>query len=573
MRLTPPPLYFMHLPRTGGTALGQWLRMTYGRHAYVDLQISRLPGMDAARLRNHTCYHSWHLGRGMFEWLSRPDLVCITLLRHPIERSVSDIYGIQRAALNHGQRFTASCLASLQPWLHASPDDCIRSGVMDRLLTNAQSRILGSRREYAFLQRAPSGLFWQPLNAVSWFDFPWLDERAPEVDSALHRDAVVWLDAMAVVGLTERFAESLLLIGDRLGIPIPTKLPHTNINPKRDGAAMRYRDQLSPLSIARLEELNRHDLELYDQARERFEEQWTRYQVQPRRTYSLAPHVRKISRPPNFLKQPVRAALHRGAAMNRYIAWFGVRQGLAVLWATLFAPDGEVRVKLQQVRTPLSLRVCTSDFRIYGQVLGRREYDIPLHHSPRTIIDAGANIGLTAIYFANRYPTARILAIEPEASNYAMLCKNVAAYSQIAPIRAALWDTHTMVTLAGAPGVFGAIRANPRKQKADDVALGQVETVTISQLMHDYHLDCVDVLKVDIEGAERVVFAAAASWIGHIGVIIAELHDRFEPGCTLTFNAATRIFPLEWRSGEHVVVARSGCVSLPSEAERNNIDA
>jgi|GEM_PF-1807130 len=292
MRLTAVPVYFMHLPRTGGTALGRWLRTAYGRRAYVDLQVSRLPGMDAAHLGGRSCYHSWHLGRGMFERLGRPDLACITLLRHPIERAVSDIYGIQRTALNHGDRFTASCLADLQPWLCAAPEDCIRSGAMDRLLTNVQCRILGSRREYTAWQQAPRGTFWRPLNDVSWFDFPWLDEHEPQNDANVQQDAAAWLDAMAVVGLTERFTESLLLIGDLLGIPSPAKMTRANENPGRSAGALRYRDRIAPLALDRLAALNRHDLELYDQASERFEQQWARYQAQPRRTYSIAARLR-----------------------------------------------------------------------------------------------------------------------------------------------------------------------------------------------------------------------------------------------------------------------------------------
>lgn len=565
MRLTPPPIYFMHLPRTGGTGLGKWLRTAYGRRAYVDLQVSRLPGMDAARLRGFSCYHSWHLGRGMFEWLNRPDLSCITLLRHPIERAVSDMYGIQRAALDHGQRFTAACLADLQPWLRASPDDCIRSGVMDRLLTNVQCRILGSRREYTFLQQAPRGTFWQPLNAVSWFDFPWLDEHAPAADADLQWDAASWLDAMAVVGLTERFAESLLLIGDLLGIPPPSDLPHANVNPKRVNDTMRYQDRLSPAALARLEELNQFDLDLYAQAQERFAEQWARYQARPRRTYSIAPRLRQLFHPLSAWLRHAGKPLRRAPALRQYVGWFGRRQGLRIYWATLFGPGGEAQIQTGRAAAPVHLRLRTSDFRIYGQVMGREEYALPLGQPPRVIVDAGANIGLSAVYFANRYPAASILAIEPEAANYGLLCKNVAAYPQIVPIRAALWDVPTTAALVGQPGLYGAVRVQMTEQPLPGTGMGEVATVTLTQLMADYQLDYVDLLKMDIEGAEQKVFAAAAPWIGQVNVIIAELHDRLYPGCALSFYAATRGFDCAWRRGEHIIVARRNFIQ-PDQA-------
>jgi FkbM family methyltransferase len=58
---------------------------------------------------------------------------------------------------------------------------------------------------------------------------------------------------------------------------------------------------------------------------------------------------------------------------------------------------------------------------------------------PPVIIDAGANVGLCAVFYANRFPDARIIAIEPEPSNYEMLKKNTAPYPNITTVHAALW--------------------------------------------------------------------------------------------------------------------------------------
>jgi len=47
---------------------------------------------------------------------------------------------------------------------------------------------------------------------------------------------------------------------------------------------------------------------------------------------------------------------------------------------------------------------------------------------------------MCSIYFTHRYPEAKIIAIEPEASNFAVLLKNVQPYPKIIPIHAALWN-------------------------------------------------------------------------------------------------------------------------------------
>jgi len=254
-------------------------------------------------------------------------------------------------------------------------------------------------------------------------------------------------------------------------------------------------------------------------------------------------------------------AAHFIFAPRQYMRWFGRREGLRVFVASLFNPRGEVIVHPRQVRAPLTLRLGTSDFRIYGQVIARAEYALPLSHPPGVIIDAGANIGLTAIYYANRYPAARILALEPEASNFSQLRKNVAAYPQIIPLPAALWSTAITLALtnpAKRSGAYGRFYAQPLEPDGRFPVVGQVTSVTVAQLLADYNLDFVDLLKVDIEGAEREVFASPTAWIERVGVIIIELHDRYVRGCALNFYAATRGFACEWHSGEHVIVARRG---------------
>ena len=61
----------------------------------------------------------------------------------------------------------------------------------------------------------------------------------------------------------------------------------------------------------------------------------------------------------------------------------------------------------------------------------RREYDCSFAADPKVIIDGGANIGTASIFNANRYPGARIYAIEPDPSNFDMLQKNTRNYLSV----------------------------------------------------------------------------------------------------------------------------------------------
>jgi methylase of polypeptide subunit release factors len=70
----------------------------------------------------------------------------------------------------------------------------------------------------------------------------------------------------------------------------------------------------------------------------------------------------------------------------------------------------------------------TKDLSVLKQVFVERQYDFPLPKAPISIADAGTNSGLLAVYFANRYPGASVIAIEPEDSNFKLLKRNASPY-------------------------------------------------------------------------------------------------------------------------------------------------
>ena len=191
---------------------------------------------------------------------------------------------------------------------------------------------------------------------------------------------------------------------------------------------------------------------------------------------------------------------------------------------------------------------------VFEEIIVNSEYHFEYAGEPRTIVDAGANIGLTSVFFANRFPQARIFAIEPEASNFEMLKKNAGAYPNIVCIHAALWKESIPLDLTN-PGT-GNWGFQTKEHRADESTAGIVPGITLDQLMQSHGYDAIDVLKVDIEGAEKEVFEASASWIDRIGAIIIELHDRTKSGCSQSVYAAAKDFPIEWRKGETIFLCR-----------------
>jgi len=212
--------------------------------------------------------------------------------------------------------------------------------------------------------------------------------------------------------------------------------------------------------------------------------------------------------------------------------------------------------KLPGVKHPFYIRIGTTDASVLKQVFGERQYDYPLPILPGVIVDAGANIGLSAIFFANRYPDALILAIEPEDSNFQLLQRNTAPYPQISALKAALWQKNQQIRLIDPRDGNDGFRIKEETIN-EDVCLGFVQGMTLDAIMAERALSFIDVLKIDVEGAEKEVFENSSNWIDRVRIIIAELHDHIKSGCSTAFSRATQGFEFNGPArGETVIRIR-----------------
>jgi len=235
---------------------------------------------------------------------------------------------------------------------------------------------------------------------------------------------------------------------------------------------------------------------------------------------------------------------------------FGL-QGIALVTkARLQRRPIEVAVYVPGVKYPIHLRLRTTDVSLFSEILLKSEYDCGAIRSPKVILDAGANIGVASVFFANKYPDAQIIAIEPEASNFQLLVKNTAQYPRITCIEAALWNSDTTVTLADPGGGNWAFRTLEAERTGNPTQRQTVEAITVHTLMNRLGLDRIDLMKVDIEGAEREVFGGTPLWIDKVGLIAIELHDAILPGCSRAVYLATRDFQWEFKRGETIFLGR-----------------
>ena len=173
------------------------------------------------------------------------------------------------------------------------------------------------------------------------------------------------------------------------------------------------------------------------------------------------------------------------------------------------------------------LRENSSDYYTFDQVFLRDQYNIHFPFEPRTILDAGANIGLAAVYFSHRYPQANIVAIEPSVDNFTVLQKNIASYDKIKAYCKGLWNNDVYLKIINTEGVQNAFMVAETTEN-NPAAL---PAISIDTIMKEQNWESIDILKVDIEGSEKEVFELNyENWLPKCKAIVIELHDNMKRG-------------------------------------------
>jgi len=226
------------------------------------------------------------------------------------------------------------------------------------------------------------------------------------------------------------------------------------------------------------------------------------------------------------------------AGLTWYYELSGFRGVLAGGAYHLFGRPKEIKAYPPGIQKPVYIRIKTTDEIVYRDTLLYPQYAVELPFIPKTIIDAGANIGTVSIYFAHKYPEARVIAIEPESSNFALLSRNVQPHPAITAIHAALWNRDGEISVSEPDPTTGAGEWGFVTHEGPGA---KVRAITMRTLMQETQTRSVDLLKIDIEGAEREVFEDC-DWIDSVRCVMIELHDRLKPGCTEAVDRAMRGF-------------------------------
>jgi FkbM family methyltransferase len=144
------------------------------------------------------------------------------------------------------------------------------------------------------------------------------------------------------------------------------------------------------------------------------------------------------------------------------------------------------------------------------------------------ILDCGANMGLSVVYFALNYPDHHILAFEPEKEIFDILKENVNTFgfSNVTLYQKAVWTEETELIFQSDGGMGG--RVNNFFQNSERPRV-KVQTLTLNSLLNDK----VDFLKIDIEGAEDQVLKSCKGSLSNVNHIFFEYHNDVNKPQTL----------------------------------------
>ena len=213
---------------------------------------------------------------------------------------------------------------------------------------------------------------------------------------------------------------------------------------------------------------------------------------------------------------------------------FGFTDGLIFFMRRIFKKDGCYRSS--RYKASIYLRKKYADKVTFKQVFLEGQYNFHIPYTPVTIIDGGANIGLASVYFSHRYPSANIVAVEPNQENSKVLKKNIVNFSNVKAKLGGIWNDNKQVIIVNAKDNDNAFMV----EEVDASTPGSITAYSIGSIMQEMNWSTIDLLKLDIEGSEKEVFEKNyESWLPHTKMIIIEVHDHMRKGASKSVFTAT----------------------------------
>jgi len=242
----------------------------------------------------------------------------------------------------------------------------------------------------------------------------------------------------------------------------------------------------------------------------------------------------------------------------KFIRVFGMTEGIRVWLSLLIQTDfqsGAIQLRLPNLLAPIQLR--RQDLPIFWQIMVMKENDF--HSLPQAggatdtykkilsegnrpvIVDCGGHIGLSAVWFASRFPEATLYCIEPDKSNFKLLQQNTAAYPNVTCLNGGVWNKPCHLEIMNPLSGSASFQLRELPDSDNSERPNVLRAYTILEVLKLEKLNRLFLVKMDIEGAESQVFIDPAPWLALTAVMIIELHDWLMPGQGTSRNFFKRL--------------------------------
>lgn len=229
------------------------------------------------------------------------------------------------------------------------------------------------------------------------------------------------------------------------------------------------------------------------------------------------------------IRRSVRSALgstnwlYRAGARTIDLALVVTRCGLGTYLALRNAErshkdQAPVQVSFKNLLYPINVRPGTDDVRTIIDNIVREEWgNFTPDREPALMIDGGAYIGDSSAYFLSRFPGLKVVALEPDPRTFDTLVTNLRPYGdRVRTLNCGLYAHEGTVRFS--EGETGST--------IHDAGETEIAVTTLSSLLDNEQISKIDILKLDIEGAEESIFRAEPErWLERTDWLIIEFHS------------------------------------------------
>jgi FkbM family methyltransferase len=224
-----------------------------------------------------------------------------------------------------------------------------------------------------------------------------------------------------------------------------------------------------------------------------------------------------------------------------------------------------VQVRLRSQSAPFHLRLSSTDWLVLEEIFQRDEYTFVREAIKEAgwIVDLGANVGYSLRYWQTLFPKARIVAMEPGPDNCVICSMNIGSAgleNQVTLLQAGVGAARQQMRLVDAGEGEWAYRTE-RNKSAEGLC---VDVLPLSEVLEVHAKgQRIDLLKCDIEGAEKELFEDCRAWIERVNAIIIEIHPPY--------SLRALLFALERAGATFEIAAQTNRKSCPVVLLRRSV--